>query len=452
MEKVQLVTWWKFVLSLVILIPISADASALTLRPDDNGGGFFGADSTENGSDHSVGSDSKNQSSSVGMRSVLVEGGVGDVLSIHPPTGPTTIAVPAKPLVQDRFNPKNKFQDVDDTPLNAAKVRRAISNGIKYLKSAQSSKGSWPDVRGPGDASALCVLALLNAGEKPSDPKVKLGLEFIRDIKANTTYFVSLRIMAFVAADPQGKKYLADIKRDVKWLVQTRSLDGGWSYGQSNQRMQPGDGSNSQFALLALHEATRVGVRIQKTEWEQMAKYWKSVNRPNGGFGYYIRGQESRGSMTCAGISSWIIIQENLADPLNEVNGQFANCCNKNPAMAIVDKAFAWLAKRYSTRSNPGGNSGSVLYYLYGLERAGRLSGKRFIGPHDWYRDGAKRLLFWQKAGGSWATYNGHGEGEPHVGTALALLFLAKGKRPVAIGKYDHGSANWDIHPREFTF
>ena len=29
------------------------------------------------------------------------------------------------------------------------------------------------------------------------------------------------------------------------------------------------------------------------------------------------------------------------------------------------------------------------LYYLYGVERAGRLSAQRFFGPHDWYREGA---------------------------------------------------------------
>ncbi len=28
------------------------------------------------------------------------------------------------------------------------------------------------------------------------------------------------------------------------------------------------------------------------------------------------------------------------------------------------------------------------------------------------------------------------------------MLFLAKGKRPVAVGKYDHGVADWDLHPQ----
>ncbi len=35
-------------------------------------------------------------------------------------------------------------------------------------------------------------------------------------------------------------------------------------------------------------------------------------------------------------------------------------------------------------------SSVALAYYLYGMERAGRLSGRRFFGEHDWYREGPK--------------------------------------------------------------
>ncbi|MFT5304046.1 MAG: hypothetical protein ACI814_004869, partial [Mariniblastus sp.] len=87
-----------------------------------------------------------------------------------------------------------------------------------------------------------------------------------------------------------------------------------------------------------------------------------------------------------------------------------------------------------------------------GLERAGRFAGRRFVGENDWYRDGAKELLneqhplndFWSSAGSA----SGTGEGNPLIGTSFALLFLSKGKRPVVIGKYDHGAEDWDLHPK----
>ena len=48
-----------------------------------------------------------------------------------------------------------------------------------------------------------------------------------------------------------------------------------------------------------------------------------------------------------------------------------------------------------------------ALYYLYGLERVGRLTAQRFIGEHDWYREGADHLVneeiagadYWKGAG-----------------------------------------------------
>ena len=31
-----------------------------------------------------------------------------------------------------------------------------------------------------------------------------------------------------------------------------------------------------------------------------------------------------------------------------------------------------------------------TFYNVYGIERVGRLSGQRFIGDHDWYREGCE--------------------------------------------------------------
>ena len=40
-----------------------------------------------------------------------------------------------------------------------------------------------------------------------------------------------------------------------------------------------------------------------------------------------------------------------------------------------------------------GGRETCELLYLYGLERVGDLAGRRLIGSHDWYREGADWLL-----------------------------------------------------------
>ena len=338
----------------------------------------------------------------------------------------------------------------DKTPLNAAKVNRSVELAVEYLKSQQTGDGTWPQSHYPGDTTVLCALALLNSGQNPSAPYLQRALDNIQSNPRIATYVVSLRIMALVAADPKGQKYTRDVEKDVDWLLKNQQKDGpnagSWNYGSSGGK---GDSSNSQFALLALHEATRIGIKIPKSNWELAKQYWENAYQNRGGFGYYARNTSSYGSMTCAGISSWIIIHENLADAAGLVEGEFANCCRDNPEMDKVKTAFDWLAKNYSITGNPKKGRKTVLYYLYGLERAARLAGRRFIGANDWYRDGAKHLLKIQNPNkGNWITHGGHGEGNPLVATSFGLLFLSKGKRPIAIGKYNHGVADWDLHPK----
>ena len=349
---------------------------------------------------------------------------------------------------QRQFRRSN--QRADKTPLNAKKVNRSISMAVEYLKGQQNTDGTWSHVKYPGDSTALCTLALLNSGEDPSATYLQRALDNIQSNSRIATYVVSLRIMALVAADPKGQKYVRDVERDVEWLLETQRKNGpsagSWNYGNAGGS---GDASNSQFALLALHEATRIGIKIPRANWELAKSFWEQAyHERSGGFAYYANKQSISGSMTCAGISSWIIIHENLTDLNGIADGEFANCCQQNPAMKKVETAFAWLAKHYSVSSNPN-KRGTGLYYLYGLERASRLAGRRFVGANDWYRDGAKHLLKVQNTNkGNWITPGGHGEDNPLVATSFGLLFLSKGKRPVAIGKFNHGAADWDLHPR----
>ena len=84
-------------------------------------------------------------------------------------------------------------------------------------------------------------------------------------------------------------------------------------------------------------------------------------------------------------------------------------------------------------------------YFLYGLERAGRLAGIRFFGRHDWYRLGAEELVRTQnRLSGFW---RGVTE-QPVVATSFALLFLAKGRAPVLVNKLRHGPrGDWNPDP-----
>jgi len=183
----------------------------------------------------------------------------------------------------------------------------------KHSCLSTQSNGAWNDHRSEGDVSALVTLALLNAGEDPGDEKMLLSLKYLVDRmpkRSLTTYSASLRVMALAAADPDGKKYLREVEESVDWLLNNQVRDGGWSY---MDRGGAGDSSNTQFAILALHAAVQMGIEVPERTWEKAEKYWFDCYIRGGGFRYRI-GAAANPSMSCAGISSWVIIQENLAD------------------------------------------------------------------------------------------------------------------------------------------
>jgi hypothetical protein len=78
---------------------------------------------------------------------------------------------------------------------------------------------------------------------------------------------------------------------------------------------------------------------------------------------------------------------------------------------------------------------------VYGIERVGRLSGQRFIGEHDWYREGCELLTGVKKGStivqgddGSWRSGQGI-DSLPVISTSFSLLFLSKGRTPILISK-----------------
>jgi hypothetical protein len=332
-------------------------------------------------------------------------------------------------------------------------VRQAIERGVEYLKTQQDTvRGGWLEhPTQPGGLSALCALALLNSGVGVDDPAMAKALDYIRGFdKPDMTYSVALRTMVLCAAEP--KKDLLVIRQNVKWLEATqlasgtsasRGRKGTWAY--SARQEGQGDNSNTQFAMLALNEAERVGVEVDPITWRLAREYWQQTQKEDGSWGYKP-GLPSTGSMTCAGICALAIAAGRLSSGSATIAGEKVSCCGEGDENNGVERGLFWLGKNFSVRANPGDRSW-LLYYLYGLERVGRLTGRRLIGGHDWYREGAEVLLREQDDfSGSWKGV-GNAESNSLVATSLALLFLSKGRRPVVIAKakYEDGR-EWDLH------
>ncbi len=343
--------------------------------------------------------------------------------------------------------------------VTAAQVNKAIEDGVAFLERQQNPNGGWPEHGSDpgGGLSALCTLALLNSGRTTDDKSVKAALDYLERLKSpDRIYSVSLMLMAFAQAD--SKKYALKISSLARWIeakqvTRNDPFKGGWRYTSPNEQS---DNSSTQFAILALHEAERAGVKISDQTWRLAYNYWTQPNMqsPTGGYGYQV-GDTASGSMTCAGVASVLMCRDRLALGDAQVIDGRIQCCGSQDAADPVVAGLAWLGQHFSVARNPGNPSNWTLYYLYALERVGRMSGQRLIGDHDWYREGCEFLLAHQdKLNFRW-TGQGIGESDPMVGTALALLFLSKGRRPVVIAKVQHQpdapgmeSLDWDHHRR----
>lgn len=354
------------------------------------------------------------------------------------------------------------------------RVGKAIDQAKRFLSKAQQPDGSWQGVNSERyrvGVTSLAVLALINAGMTPEDQEIKRGLAYLRGLprkdQPTLTYEVSLMVMALAAAKDgrvDAGRLLSLVKQLEDSQVRGGNGAGSWGYGLNAHLPVESrtDRSNGQFAVLALREAQDAGIPVSLQTWKRARNHWKLHQSADGGWSYSGDSEHSTGSMTVAGIVTMVITEAMVRAEDNDLNPDGTpNCCGERVPDKAIDDGVRWLGKHFATGHNPGAPNSWVLYYLYGLERAGRLSGLRFFGEgdrrHDWYREGAEFLVSQQsQVSGNWRGL-GPGESDPVVGTCFALLFLSKGLAPVLINKLEYGprdargditsNADWNRHP-----
>jgi hypothetical protein len=344
------------------------------------------------------------------------------------------------------------------------KVRTSLDKGITYLKSQQKHQGgdkyNWENdtlnLLQPGGTSSLSMLALLTAGVPVDDPVVKRGLPYIRGLKPQHTYVVGIQTM--VLAEIGDQKDLFQIQTNVDWLLMAAATSNGkrlgeggkltgWSYQSSSGNRA--DNSNTQYALLGLWAGRQAGAKIDRAAWEAIQDFYKSTQcnptmnargQPMAGWTYMNESKNARPTltMTAAGVCGLYIsgleVNENQQQ-LNEATGVAAKC-GFYPDDDAIAKGMRWIASEFRFMNSP-----HTFYNVYGIERVGRLSGQRFIGDHDWYREGCELLTgvkgnegLGQKPGGEWKI-NAAIDNFEVISTSFALLFLAKGRTPILLSK-----------------
>lgn len=341
-------------------------------------------------------------------------------------------------------------------------VLDSIDRAIAYLKREQQPDGSWDATalqQYKTGVTALVVLALLNGGVEIDDPVVRRGVQYLRDVRGpQNTYDIAMMMMALSATkDPADRVRVGNLATLLERGQLRRGIGAGtWGYTITPNPLDVGDRSNGQLAVLALRDAAESGVPIDRSTWERARQHWLNTQNGDGGWGYAGADASSTGSMTVAGIATLSITGDMLRNTPDTDAAGNPICCVEPPTDEALQRGLEWLEANFSVRHNP--RSGNwVLYYLYGLERAGRLTGRRLFGDYDWYREGADYLTSRQSARGFWKGV-GHGESDPVVGTSFSLLFLAKGLSPILINKLKFGprdprqpravlDRDWNQHP-----
>ena len=221
-----------------------------------------------------------------------------------------------------------------DSGIDQKKVDAAVKRAAQWLLSKQNANGSWTvsgkgqlleiESHYPGGVTALMLYALLKAGISPKDPRIVKGFEFCRsapDLQLSgdvprpgvtpqpgqtftsaRTYSVSCMILALAAkyqprvkskkprhlikklmtsaekqlrrgfrkADPRDKQFLSEL---VEWLIKTQQTN-IWRYPGPAQDGNWEDASNTQYVMLALYTAWRLGYGIPQTVWEKVVQWF----------------------------------------------------------------------------------------------------------------------------------------------------------------------------------
>ena len=333
--------------------------------------------------------------------------------------------------------------------LTEPEISDAIAKAVEFVYSRQNSDGSIRNSYSgeyTGGGEALSAYALITAGQVESDSRLRRTLEYLKSRRPELTYSRSFRAIAFSRLN--HAEYRSCLADDAQWLIKKQHDNGGWGYGpastMSHLRPKWTDASNSQFALLALREASDAGVAVPQRTWMKAESFWRNLQNGDGGWGYQPPiGSEppqragSHGSMTTAGVASYFI----LADMTGQYRQRRRQGGGNDVANILFDKQIGkglnWLKANYEIEKNPKyiwmAIPGQLYYYLFCLQRAGESSGMRTIGENDYAEQICRLLLKQQKSGGSW--------NNSVIDTSFAILSLARASSPIIISRLGSGES-----------
>lgn len=382
-----------------------------------------------------------------------------------PPTAPRATPPPAsspgapppagetKPQAERIPGPRREPKGLAGVGLTPEQVNEAIDRGADFLWRFIVEKDFKENRRKLGDERehAISALALVHSGahKRHADFDAELRRFLAEaDVSRINSYEAGIFCMLVEAyGDPS---FLPFLEKSMQLLLDLQGEQGSWSYyrnfpsdffngvderilkvtgGRPLEEQAPpaaprgrktpwkegadGDNSASQYALLGLQAASRSGYPIEPEVWKRALAIYRERQGQDGNWAYNSKSFSGYGSMTCAGICAIALTRHALGE--------------KDPAAdPAIDHGLAWLEKNFSLIAHAAHQPPDRwrYYYLYSLERVGRILDVDFIGPHEWYPLGARHLLDTRTEDGGWV--GKQEELDPRLATSFALLFLTR--------------------------
>ena len=291
----------------------------------------------------------------------------------------------------------------------ALRVNRAIALGVDHLRRAQQHDGSFPGYEGehPGGLTAFVAYTLVKSGVRKDDRLLTNALSALAGREFESVYSASAHILLCEALRDPARGIEA--QRSLEFLLANRE-DGVWGYPWGHRC-----DSNTQFALLALRAARRLGLEVPERVLLEALAGLEAFHDPSGGFTYSPGDRVAYAGITAAALASLAVLQEAAAD-LARLRAALERDADSR------EEAEEWLEARFDPQRNQytEGDWTPIwhLAYLWAIERWCGLTQRERIGGRDWYTEGATWLVEMQARDGSF--------GGRLVDTCFALLFLRR--------------------------
>lgn len=359
--------------------------------------------------------------------------------NVHLPAGPfrgwSFIALLLVALGQHQFPTVAQAQVL--TP-ESPEVRAAVQRGVRYLSEYQRHESTGRLI--------LSALAIAKSGEPMNHPKIQQALQRIANVYGGenlprpfyeSVYETSVAIILLAAVDPQGHR--REIQVLVDYLLRMQRPSG--TFSNPPMRVNHGDTSMTQYAVLAFWEAEKAGASVPIERWQAAANWLLKTQKSNGGFVYNPEINDDAAitpSMSAGGLGTCYIIAArtglakqaerqrspnapSVLKPVEEKQDrQGDNRLNINTAALnnALNRGDNWFAQNGTVQVRT-----RQYYYLYSFERY--RSFREYVEGHSppaphWYDQAARFLLETEDPEKAWGN---------DVFTAFAVLFLVRSTR-----------------------